>query len=194
MSLMKVSENNIVPVAQVIGAKSVLAGVTAGQAAAVPLSAAVVAASPPPVLDFSGLEIVTASAFREAVLVVVRRAAEHGKTCILVNLNEVSFDEARIAVSEAEAVVLIGRLRGKALEQVEAFGQLDQKLGIALRLVLELGEADAKALKDASGEPTVITAWNNRLVALHRAGLLRERKSGKTKFYSPVVEGMTYGN
>ena len=43
------------------------------------------------------------------------------------------------------------------------------------------------------GENTVITAWNNRLVALTRMGLLTERKVGKTKFYSPAVKGMSYG-
>ncbi|MEZ5704817.1 MAG: hypothetical protein R3E56_05590 [Burkholderiaceae bacterium] len=32
-----------------------------------------------------------------------------------------------------------------------------------------------------------MTAWNNRLVTLQSMGLLRERKAGKRKFYSPVI-------
>ncbi len=74
-----------------------------------------------------------------------------------------------------------------------AQGPLDAKLALTLELTLRLGEADARAISEVSGENTVITAWNNRLVALTRMGLLTERKVGKTKFYSPAVKGMSYG-
>lgn len=189
---MKVSERNVLLICNALGATT-LAGAASGRAAATKLQAAMANRLDPLVLDFTGMELITASAFREAVLSVMRWAANDGRPCLLANVGEVTREEGLIAAAQAESILLFCRLHASAIGQVEAVGPLDAKLETTLRLVLQLGEADAKAIGDASGEDTVTTAWNNRLVALTRMCLLTERKVGKTKYYSAVVKGMSYG-
>ncbi|WP_285412920.1 hypothetical protein [Variovorax sp. efr-133-TYG-130] len=189
---MKVSEQNLLPLRTFLGV-SVLAGAASGREAAGKLQVAVSALSPPWVFDFKGMELITASAFREAILSIVRWAAEDGQPCFLANVDEITRDEGLIAAAQSSNVLLFCALEGSTITDVNARGLLDPKLETTLALVLQLGEADAKAVSDASGEGTVTTAWNNRLVALNRMGLLAERKVGKTKYYSPVVKGMSYG-
>ena len=183
----------VVDVAQATGTQT-LAGIAAGKAALPSLATAKGRDTGLLLLNFEGMRLITASAFREAVLPVVNACVEGGRPCALVNLNPVIEDEAHIAAERSDTVLLVGRFNGKTLSHVRAQGVLDEKLAIALRIVLELEEVDAKGVKERSGEDTVTTVWNNRLVALQRMGLLHERKAGKTKFYSPVVKGMSYGN
>jgi hypothetical protein len=185
---MQVSERNILSLHATVGAKT-LAGAAAGRAAAAKLQTATATLPTPWVLAFDGVELITASAFREAILSIVRWAADDGRACLLANVNEVTCEEGLIAAAQAGSVLLFCKLDGLTISNVVARGPLETTLG----LVLKLGEADAKAVSDASGEDTVTTAWNNRLVALTRMGLLTERKLGKTKYYSAVVKGMSYG-
>ena len=189
---MKVSEQSILSIRTTVGT-SILAGAAAGRAAGAKLQTATDALPTPWVLAFDGIELITASAFRDAILAVVRWAADDGRACLLANVNEVTCEEGLIAAAQAGSVLLFCKLDGLTISNVVARGPLDAKLETALGLVLKLGEAHAKAVSDASGEDTVTTAWNNRLVALTRMGLLTERKLGKTKYYSAVVKGMSYG-
>lgn len=189
---MKVSEQSILSIRTTVGV-SILAGAAAGRTAAAKLQTATAALPTPWVLAFDGIELITASAFREAILAIVRWAADDGRACLLANVNEVTCEEGLIAAAQSGAVLLFCTLDGSTIADVVARGPLDAKLETTLGLVLRLGEADAKAVSDASGEDTVTTAWNNRLVALTRMGLLTERKVGKTKYYSAVVKGMSYG-
>ena len=189
---MQVSEQNIV-VLRNVGQTSTLAGAAAGRAAAATLRTITRTMSSLWVLDFAGIELITASAFREAILSTVRWAADDGGACLLANVNEVTCEEGLIAAAQAGSVLLFCKLDDSTITDVVARGPLDAKLETAFGLVLRLGEAHAKAVSDASGEDTVTTAWNNRLVALTRMGLLTERKVGKTKYYSAVVKGMSYG-
>ena len=189
---MQVSERNILSLAATVGAKA-LAGAAAGRAAAARLQTATATLPTPWVLAFDGIELITASAFREAVLSIVRWAADDGRACLLANVNEVTCEEGLIAAAQSGSVLLFCKLDGLTISDVVARGPLDAKLETTFGLVLKLGEADAKAVSDASGEDTVTTAWNNRLVALTRIELLTERKVGKTKYYTAVVKGMSYG-
>jgi hypothetical protein len=189
---MKVSERSILSLRATIGATS-LAGAAAGRAAAAKLQTATATLPSPWVLAFDGIELITASAFREAILTIVRWAADDGRVCLLANVNEVTCEEGLIAAAQSGSVLLFCKLDGSVIADVVARGPLDAKLETTLGLLLLLGEADAKAVSEASGEDTVTTAWNNRLVALTRMGLLAERKVGKTKYYSAVVKGMSYG-
>ncbi len=189
---MEVSELNLVDLHSIFGVATI-AGAAAGRAAGAKLRSALDGLPGPWVLAFDRIELVTASAFREAILVAVHAAAEEGVPCLLANVNEVTSEEGLIAAAQSSTVLLFCRREGLKITDVVARGPLDAKLETTLRLLLKLGEADAKAISDASGEDTVTTAWNNRLVALTRVGLLTERKVGKTKFYSTIVKGMLYG-
>ena len=186
------SKTNIFDVAAALG-RSSLAGIAAGRGALASLMPAVSTTAGAVYLDFKGVELITASAFREAVLPVISLITSSGRACILANVNTTTKEEAYLAAERMSVVLLFGELGEHGLKNLVAAGELEEKHAIALRIVLELGEADAKAVKEQSGESTVTTVWNNRLVALHKMGLLKERKVGKTKWYSPIIEGMSYG-
>lgn len=194
-SLTNMSEQNIISIATATQSRS-LAGATAGRAALPKLIAALPAQPGTVLLDFAGMELLTASAFREAILPLVKLLVNDAKPCVLVNASEVIREEAAIAAERSGQVLIFARTSADSstLEEPTPVGVMDDKLAIALDIVLKQGEADAKAVSEQSGEGTVTTVWNNRLVALQKMGLLRERKVGKTKFYSPIVEGMSRGS
>lgn len=192
-SLTDMSEQKTIDVAATIGGAS-LAGVASGKAALALLFAALPADGATVLLDFRSISLITASAFREAIFPIIDWSIKDNRPCLLVNVNTVTTEEALIAAESSGLVLVFASLDDKGLHSPVSRGTLEEKHAIALRIVLELGESDAKAVKERSGEGTVTTAWNNRLVALHKMGLLRERKVGKTKFYSAVVRGMSYGS
>lgn len=187
------SELNIIDVAVAVGTSSV-AGVAAGKCALSLLFAACPGQGDRILLDFRGIDLMTASAFREAIFPLLAWANKDGRHCVLVNVGEVAKEEALIAAERSGLVLVFASLDNEEVRDVVALGALEEKHAIAFRIVLEVEEADAKAVKERSGEATVTTVWNNRLVALHKMGLLRERKVGKTKFYSAIVKGMSYGS
>ena len=187
------SEQKVIDVATAVGAAS-LAGAASGKAALPLLFAALPPDGAVLLLDFRAVALITASAFREAIFSIVTWSIKDNRPCLLVNVNAVTKEEALIAAERSGLVLVFASLDNEEVRDVVAFGALEEKHAIAFRIVLEIGEADAKAVKERSGEATVTTVWNNRLVALHKMGLLRERKVGKTKFYSAIVKGMSYGS
>lgn len=190
------SELKVINVVRLVGSPS-FAGVAAGRAALAALRSALPLDDADPsdsvLLDFVGVKLITASAFREAILPIVFWATQKGRPCLLVNVNTVIKEEACIAAEHLGIALVFAKFDTKGISEAAAAGVLEEKHALALRIVLEAGEADAKAVKEVSGENTVTTVWNNRLVTLHKMGLLKVRKVGKTKFYSPIVKGMSYG-
>lgn len=144
-------------------------------------------------LDFSGVTLLTASAVRTGVLPLQDAQLSNGKCLVLTNVNDAGLDEVQLAAEASKTALPCARLQDGRLDQCVVLGSLDPKLKETLLHVLALEVADAKAVKERSGEPAVVTVWNNRLVALHQMGLLTERRVGRTKFYEPIVKGMRYG-
>ena len=71
-------------------------------------------------------------------------------------------------------------------------GDLEPKQRIAFDHVRERGETDAGELMRSSQDTENVgqTAWNNRLSALSRLGLLMEMSNGRAKRYRPLpLEG-----
>ena len=148
----------------------------------------------PVVLDTSHVDVFGGSALRH-LLRGIRNVPQSSKSIvILANLSVDNLSEAEL-VAEAtrmpfiSATLVDGNLSGAYLH-----GPLDDKVARTLSLVIQLGEADAQAISKASNESAVATVWNNRLVVLQSMGILRERKVGKRKFYSPVIGGLKYGS
>jgi hypothetical protein len=189
---MDMSELQILNVLATLGSRQV-AGIAAGRIA---LGKLVSALPPPPanvLVDLTGIELVTASAFREAFVPLVKRASEEGRNLVFVNADPLVREEAMVVAEQKELVLVFAKHEAQGVHDAIAVGPLEEKLATAFRIVLELGEADARQVSERSGEDTVTTAWNNRLVALYRMGLLSERRAGKTKFYKPIIERMSYG-
>lgn len=174
----------------------VLAGAKGGQAAFLTLRAAIPVLSPGQlvVVDFDQMKICTASAIRELLIPMWKWLRENGCIGIVGNADEVTLDEIKLVADTSKQPFICASFRDKNLEDPVVYGQLEEKMALTLRLVLNSGEADAKAIHQLARDNTQVTVWNNRLAALEDLGLLSRRKVSKTKFYFPILKGMTYGH
>lgn len=148
-------------------------------------------------VDFKGVDMVSASAAREAVLVDLSAFLnERGALPILINLNQVSLEEVVFAAQALKLPIIVAdAISGGEPTGLRILGDMDAKQLQTLRVIARLGEADAKTAHEASEDSsTGVTAWNNRLSMLAGMCLLRERKSGKTKHYSLTLKGLVDGN
>ncbi len=145
-------------------------------------------------LDFASMSMVTASAVRAGLLPILDELLANGHFGILVNLANDTIDEVQLAAEASKKAVTVATLAEGELGDCRILGVLDVKLKDTLEHVVALGEADAKTVNERAGEQTVVTVWNNRLVALHALGLVTEKKVGRTKLYAPIVKGLTYGS
>jgi hypothetical protein len=147
----------------------------------------------PGFLDFSGIEVATASFLRESVI-----AFRDYARSTLPNLYPVI---ANAAEAVAEELTFFLRHHGDALwacdldddgvpRNARLLGGLDDVQRATFDRVLELGAASAPSLAAASGGESGVgpTAWNNRLSNLAARGLLIERRGGKIKTFAPVLE------
>jgi hypothetical protein len=148
----------------------------------------------PGFLDFSGIQVATASFLRESVI-----AFRDYARSTLPNLYPVV---ANAGEAVAEELTFFLRHRGDAvwacdlnddsvIRNPRLLGELDDVQRETFDRVLELGATSAPALAAAGGAQSGVgpTAWNNRLSNLAARGLLIERRGGKTKTFAPVLEG-----
>jgi DNA-binding transcriptional ArsR family regulator len=185
----------IVSIAKTLGSK-VFVGATLGRTGHASLLRTLRNSTPGSVVvvDLAGVEVLSASYFREAIAPLVSWCQERGSTLVIANAVPAVLDDIGVALEAYGGAVVVANLLGERIANARVAGKLDDKLHLTLRLVCDAGEADASTIAQASGEPTVVTAWNNRLVALTRMGLLREEKRGKTKYYSPALKGLKHGH
>lgn len=152
------------------------------------------AVSAPLVLDFAGVEVLTGSAIRHMLQGLRAQKSIERTAIVLANLSPSNVEEADLVAQALRQPYITAQYDDGELKYPTLRGPLDAKVARTLELLIEAGEADAQTLSRASNEATVVTVWNNRLAALQSLGLLRERKEGKRKFYSTLLEGLTYGN
>jgi hypothetical protein len=149
----------------------------------------------PAFLDFTGIDVATSSFLRESVI-----AFRDYARSTLPNLYPVI---ANPAGPVEEELTFFLRHRNDALWACDLndrglplnarlIGELDEVQRTTFDRVLDLGIASAPALAAEGGQTSGIgpTAWNNRLSNLAARGLLIERRGGKTKTFSPVLEIM----
>ena len=174
--------------------QTVLSGAIPGRR----LLSALIAATPSPetpvpaFLDFSGVEVATASFLRESVI-----GFRDYARLSLPNIYPVV---ANLAAAVAEELDFFVRARGDVLwscnldpqdEVVAArlIGDLDPAQRATFDAVQELGAISAPELATHFADQHIgPTAWNNRLSALARKGLLIKRRQGKSKSFSPLLE------
>jgi len=179
-----------------IAGKEVLSGKATGQALLPKLIAALPGGSDgaPVLVDFSGVEVVTASCFREAFLAFRDYALRsRGTPIIFVSANDEIAEEVQLLAHHVGEAFVFGQIQGENVVDGTVLGQLENKQALALQMVAELGETDAKRLQERAGEDTGITVWNNRLASLNKKGLLIERVEGRSKYYRTVIGDLTYG-
>ena len=140
-------------------------------------------------LDFKGVEIATASFLRESILefrTIVRRRWINGYP-VLANASDSVIEELLVLLVPQRDVFMLCALDEEGTpHSARLVGDLEPKQRITYELVQKLGDADAAELMRASDEsdkPASRTAWNNRLAALSRLGLLLELNQGRAKRY-----------
>lgn len=150
---------------------------------------------PEPVyLDFTGIEVATASFLRECILEfrdIVRRRWT-GYYPVVANANDSLAEELSVLLEPQRDVLMLCTLnKDGAPGSPRLLGELEPKQRIAFDLVKKLGEADAgELMRTAEGTEGVgQTAWNNRLASLSRLGLLMELSHGRAKRYRPLPLG-----
>ena len=177
---------------------SELLGISAGRAAADSLLHALPPSlrAPALLIDMADMQLVTASAARESLLKLSASVSHAGALPVLVNVNQPTLDELRFAAEALKQPVVVGTTDDEGnLRDAFVIGTLEPTQRETLKVVSELGEADAKTASQAAKDSAAgVTAWNNRLANLASLRLLQERKMGKTKLYSLTVKGLAYGN
>lgn len=146
----------------------------------------------PAFLDFDQVEVATASFLREAVIGFRDYARQ--------SLPNVYPVVANLLPAVAEELEFFVRARSDALWSCELdandrvlgarlIGDLDPAQRSTFEAVIELGAITAPELAARFASQGIgPTAWNNRLSALATKGLLVERKQGKSKSFSPLLE------
>lgn len=150
---------------------------------------------PTPVfLDFSEVEVATASFLRESVLAF--RDAVRGRRSnlypIVANTNEAVRDELVEVLRFRGDVLMVCTLENSGVvSDLAPLGELDPKQRLTFELVSRHGETDAGELMRLHGDNETVqrTAWNNRLAALAGLGLVMEISQGRAKRYKPLLLG-----
>ena len=153
-------------------------------------------ASPGPVfLDFSGIDVATASFLRESVFAfrTIIRGRHSGFYPVVANANEVVRDELMELLRwQSDALMICTLAKDGDVVNPSPLGKLDPKQRLTFNLVREHGETDAGSLMRSYGESEGLkhtTAWNNRLAALAARGLVIEQSHGRAKRYRPLFQG-----
>jgi hypothetical protein len=178
---------------QVDGSPDVMAGAINGRNVfAKLLQQAPEPSTPEPLfLDFSGVEVATASFLRETVLAfrdTVRRRRSNFYP-VIANASQLVEEELRVLVESHSDVLMLCVLdqHGKP-HRPRILGDLDPKQRFTFDLVQQRGLTDAAQLWREHGinETVKQTAWNNRLSGLANLGLVVELSEGRAKRYRPL--------
>jgi hypothetical protein len=174
--------------------QTVLSGAIPGRRLLSALIGATPSASTPTLvfLDFGGVEVATASFLRESVIAFrdYARQALPNIYPIVANLPPAIVEELDFFV-RARKDVLVGcdlDMTGNVVA-ARLVGDLDPAQRATFDAVREVGAISAPELAARFANQHIgPTAWNNRLSALANKGLLIERRHGKTKSFSPLLE------
>lgn len=182
-----------IPLYEISGRQAILSGVQAGRR----VFAGMVAHAAPPssaetaYLDFSGIEVATGSFLRESVMAFrdYARSTLPDLYPVVANPSEAVTEELDFLLKHRKDALLSCRLGPNgAVTEGSVLGELENGYRIAFDLVARLRTASAPDLA-AQGDANIgPTAWNNRLAFLASRGLLMERRAGKSKMFTPVLE------
>jgi hypothetical protein len=174
---------------------SVLAGKQAGQRVFTKLVEAT--AEPPQTpqalfLDFTGVEVATASFLRESILAFrdhIRGRRSHYYP-VVANANETVQDELLELLRSRGGALMACTLSGNdTVTEPMLVGELEPKQRMTFDLVAKHGETDAGQLMRDHADTRHATAWNNRLSSLAALGLVMEVAQGRSKRYRRLFGG-----
>ncbi len=176
----------------------VLAGALNGRAALTRVleRAASEPSVPEPVfLDFLDIEVATASYLRECIMAFrdVIRGRDSLYYPVVANPNQEVRDELlELARARGDVFMTCALASDGTVSQPALVGDLEAKQLLTFTLVQQHGATDAGELMREHGKDENLrhaTAWNNRLSALARLGLVVEMRQGRLKRYRPLFQG-----
>ncbi len=183
----------ILPLSDISGGQTILSGVHSGRK----LFAELVARAAPPsqdevvYLDCEGITVATGSFLRESVLAFrdyARSTLPHLYP-VVANPSEAVVEELDFLLKHRKDALWICQRDGSGqLDKATIIGELDASHRATFELVAALRSASASDLASRGGDSIGPTAWNNRLAYLASRGLLIERRAGKSKTFTPVLE------
>lgn len=176
-----------------IGQTDVLAGADNGRSVLVRLLEATRSepTEPEPLfLDFSRINVATASFLRESVLALrdIARSRRSNLYPVIANPNGTVRDEL-VVLADARGLVLMTCVldEHENVASTSTIGSLDPKQKMTFEIVSEYGETDAGELMRKNDDGLRhTTAWNNRLSSLASMGLIMEISRGRSKRYRPL--------
>jgi hypothetical protein len=183
-----------IEVLDLAGGRGVLSGGIAGRK----LLNALIAATPTPVapmeafLDFQGIEVATSSFLREGVIGFrdYTRVTLSNVYPVAANLAAPVLEELEFFLRARNDVFWICDLdANERTTNARLLGELDPAQRATFEAVRTLGVVTAPDLAQRFSDQSIgPTAWNNRLSGLAAKGVLVERKVGKTKSFSSLLE------
>lgn len=182
-----------IPLFELCHCQPILSGVRAGRHAFAQMAAQ---ATPPAseetaYIDFAGIEVATGSFLRESVMAFrdYARSTLPNLYPVVANPSEAVAEEFDFLLRHRKDALWSCRLNaaGKVTDG-SILGELETGHRTTFDLVARLRTASAPDLA-AQGDASIgPTAWNNRLAFLASRGLLMERRVGKSKMFTPVLE------
>jgi hypothetical protein len=142
------------------------------------------------VLDFEGVEYVSASWISAMLVSLHRRAAEASNDfyLLIANFPEESVDDLQLVADQARVPFLRINTKKGNKSKASLVGTLDPGQVETLSVVQEMGEVTgAELAMKRSDLGTKGPAWNNRLRDLFEKRLLRRRKQGREQIYQTLV-------
>lgn len=146
-------------------------------------------------LDFDQVAVATSSFIREAVLGFrdYSRSTKPNLYPVVANANPGIVEELEFYLEAQRDAIWICELDANGQwENSRLLGVLDPVARRTFEAVTELGSATVAQVASRYPDPAIKkagTAWNNRLAALVRQGVLMESRSGVAKIFTPVLGG-----
>ncbi|MEV5032627.1 hypothetical protein MRBLMC3_001830 [Sphingobium sp. LMC3-1-1.1] len=143
-------------------------------------------------LDFSGIDIATASFLREAVIAFrtfVRSRKSNYYPAVANAVSDIVDDLVEVVQPRGDVVMVCTLGVDGEIIRCRHVGTLDPMQQLTFDLVNRYGETTATRLMEVQKGDIKVTAWNNRLSSLSSLGLISEQSQGRTKTYKPIFAG-----
>lgn len=143
------------------------------------------------VLDFHGVDFVTASWVNGVMVPLFRWAAEDQNNLfpIIGGVKDAWLDDVQLVAKWNHQCYLVANGEADLSVRAKLVGPLDPGQRTTLTAVLDFREVTGAELQRRMPDAgTKATAWNNRLKDLYKKRLLKRRKRGREQVYSPVVD------
>jgi hypothetical protein len=145
------------------------------------------------VLDWSGVEIATASYFGSTLVPMLRMAmaGDLDRYFVVAGLNRTCLDELKLVLEVQGLATLLGQVgKGGKAQGLQVLGKLDPAYAETLAAVQDAKSVSASNLYDGhsrvGGQRIGKTGWINRLSKLHHLRLVKKQKVGREFVFEAV--------